>query len=363
MKDAGVTIVESLPRRAAIQLVVVLVALAFALISASTTPAATSGLVAAYAFDEGSGTTVADASGNGNNGTVANATWAAAGKNGKALSFNGSSSRVTIPDAASLHLTSAMTLEAWVNPATVNANWRDVVYKGDDNYYLMATSSNSGRPAAGAIIGGSYGEAYGTANLATGTWTHLAFTYDGSAERLYVNGTQVASTAKTGSIKTSTNPLTIGSDAIYGQYFSGLIDDVRVYSTALTQAQIQSDMTTPVGPAAPDGQPPSAPTYVERVGVQRHPRRPELGRGRRQRRGHRLPHRALPGRRLHHLYRDRRPGRHRHQLQRHHRRRRHQLQLPRPRQRRRRQPRPLLQQRERDNAQPRTASRRRRPAR
>ena len=61
---------------------------------------ATPGLVAAYAFDEGSGTTVADASGNGNNGTVANATWTTGGKYGNALSFNGTSSRVTIPDAA-----------------------------------------------------------------------------------------------------------------------------------------------------------------------------------------------------------------------------------------------------------------------
>ena len=73
---------------------------------------------------------------------------------------------MTIPDAASLHLTSGMTFEAWVDPTTVNSNWRDVVYKGDDNYYLMATSSRSGRPAGGAIVAGSYGEAYGTANLA-----------------------------------------------------------------------------------------------------------------------------------------------------------------------------------------------------
>jgi hypothetical protein len=52
------------------------------------------GLVAAYAFDEGRGRRVADASRNGNNGTVANATWSGqtAGKNGKALNFNGSSS-------------------------------------------------------------------------------------------------------------------------------------------------------------------------------------------------------------------------------------------------------------------------------
>jgi Concanavalin A-like lectin/glucanases superfamily len=201
--------------------------------------------VAAYSFDAGSGSTLADVSGNGNSGTVANATWSVSGKYGSALSFNGSSARVTIPDAASLHLTSGMTLEAWVDPTTVNGNWRDVVYKGDDKYYLMATSCCSGRPVAGAIVGGSYGEAYGTASLAANGWTFLTATYDGSAVRLYVNGTQVASTAKTGNIATSTNPLTLGSDPVYGQYFAGLIDNVRVYNTALTAAQIQTDMTTP----------------------------------------------------------------------------------------------------------------------
>src|SRR5262249_29304818 len=65
---------------------------------------AATGLVAAYGFDEASGTTVTDASGNGNNGTITAATRAASGKYGKALSFNGSNALVTIPDAASLHL-------------------------------------------------------------------------------------------------------------------------------------------------------------------------------------------------------------------------------------------------------------------
>ena len=50
---------------------------------------APTGLVAAYGFDEGSGTTVTDASGNGNTGTITNATWATTGKYGKALQFNG----------------------------------------------------------------------------------------------------------------------------------------------------------------------------------------------------------------------------------------------------------------------------------
>jgi len=199
--------------------------------------------VAAYGFGEGSGSVVGDGSGNGNDGAVANAVWVAAGKYGKALSFNGTSSRVTVPDSASLHLSSAMTLEAWVNPAVVSAVWRDVIYKGDDNYYLEGTSDTASRPAAG----GTCGHQYAAAALPVNTWTHLAVTYDRTTIRVYVNGTQVSTQPATAAIVSSTNPLSIGSDAIYGQAFNGMIDEVRVYNTALTQAQIQTDMTTPVG--------------------------------------------------------------------------------------------------------------------
>src|SRR5690242_16906567 len=73
------------------------------------------GLVAAYSFNEGAGTAVADASGAGNSGVVSNATWAT-GKYGGGLVFNGTSSRVNVSSSSSLQLTSAMTLEAWVNP-------------------------------------------------------------------------------------------------------------------------------------------------------------------------------------------------------------------------------------------------------
>src|SRR5262249_2201823 len=64
------------------------------------------------------------------------------------------------------------------------------------------------------------------------------------------------SLARTGAIATSTNPLSIGGDSIYGQNFAGLIDEVRVYNVALSAAQVQSDMNTPV---AADSQPPTAP--------------------------------------------------------------------------------------------------------
>ena len=167
------------------------------------------------------------------------------------MQFNGSSALVTIPDAASLHLTTGMTLEAWVNPSTVNGNWRDVIYKGNDNYYLEATSTNASKPDAGLIAGGSYADAYGSAALTANTWTYLAETYDGATLRLYVNGTQVASTAHTGTISASTNPLQIGGDSLYGQNFAGMIDEVRIYNTALTPTQIQTDQTTPVTPTGP----------------------------------------------------------------------------------------------------------------
>ncbi|MGA9363632.1 MAG: invasin domain 3-containing protein, partial [Bacteroidota bacterium] len=67
-----------------------------------TTLATPAGLVAAYAFDEGTGTTVADASGHGFTGTISGATWTTSGKFGSALVFNGTNAVVTIPNATLL---------------------------------------------------------------------------------------------------------------------------------------------------------------------------------------------------------------------------------------------------------------------
>lgn len=214
------------------------------------------GLVSAYAFDAGAGSAAADASGNGHHGTLSTGvTWSTQGKFGNALVFNGVGALVTIPDSPGLRLTTGMTLEAWVKPSAVSSAWRDVIFKGDDTYYLEATSTSNRRPAGG----GTFGQALGTAALATNIWTHLAVTYDKARLRLYVNGVQVSSVTRTGNIATSANPLQIGGDSIYGQYFQGMIDEVRVYNRALTQAQIQADMNTPVTPIAPDT---SAPTVA-----------------------------------------------------------------------------------------------------
>ena len=204
-----------------------------------------SGLVAAYSFNEGSGSSVADASGNNNKGTLVGAvTWTNQGRFGNALVFDGSSGRVDIADSPSLHLTTAITLEAWVNPTTVSNKWRDVVYKGNDNYYLEGTSNKKSLAAARA----GTKNVYATAALPANTWTHLAVTYDNATALLYINGVLVSSLASTAAIATSTYPLQIGGDSIYGQYFQGLIDEVRVYNRALSQSEIQADMNTPVSP-------------------------------------------------------------------------------------------------------------------
>ena len=57
----------------------------------------------------------------------------------------------------------------------------------------------------------------------------------------------MASKARTGTLATSAEPLRIGGDSFYGQYFNGRIDEVRVYRVALSQAEIQADMAAPLG--------------------------------------------------------------------------------------------------------------------
>jgi hypothetical protein len=87
-----------------------------------------------------------------------------------------------------------------------------------------------------------------TAPIGLNVWTHLAMTFDGTTVRLFIGGSQVASVAASGSIVTTTGVLRIGGNGPPGGYFQGLIDDLRIYNRALSAAEIQSDMTTAVGP-------------------------------------------------------------------------------------------------------------------
>jgi hypothetical protein len=216
----------------------------------SPTPEPSQGPVAAYSFNEGSGATVADASGNGNSGTVANTTWSASGHSGSALSFNGSNAWVTVPDSSSLDLTSAMTLEAWVKPSQLGG-WRTALIKEAPSQtelsYGLYASTDTG-PASGHVLVGSPPDTFlrGTSTPPTGSWTHVAATYDGFNLRVYVNGVQQASKAVSGPIVTSDGVLRIGGNNVWSEWVAGLIDDVRVYNRALSAAEVQTDMATPL---------------------------------------------------------------------------------------------------------------------
>lgn len=225
----------------------------------ATTLAAVSGLVAAYGFEEGTGTTTADRSGNNLTGTLQGAAWTAQGRFGNALTFNGTSSAVSIADAPAIDLTAAMTLMAWVYP-TANGGYRTVILKEDAlNLAYAIYSSSPGGPPEGYFHAGANERGVTAAGvLPLNTWSHLAVTYDGANLRFYVNGVQTGVTAATGTINVSTGPLKIGGNAIWSEWFAGRIDEVRVYNRALSAAEIQTDMNAAVG-AAPDTQAPSAP--------------------------------------------------------------------------------------------------------
>ena len=224
---------------------------AYSNIVAPTTPGAPAptGLVAAYGFDEGVGVTITDVSGNGNAGTIAGATWTPSGKFGTALEFNGVDSLVSIPASASLNVSAAMTLEAWIYPIANQSGWRTVIQR-EVNAYMLNASTSEGPlvPGGGGTFGGVYETAAAPPPVPVGAWTHLAVTYNGAMVTMYVNGALVESNAISGSIETNTNPLWIGGNVPFGEFFQGRIDEIRVYNRALSQAEIQTDMNTPVTP-------------------------------------------------------------------------------------------------------------------
>jgi Concanavalin A-like lectin/glucanases superfamily len=137
-------------------------------------------------------------------------------------------------------------MEAWVDPSVLSG-CRTVLLKEQSAgmVYGLYANTDTSRPSGHVSTPGET-DTRGTAQLALNTWTHLAVTYDGSTLRLYVNGTQVSSKAVTGAMPAGTQPLRIGGNAIWGEYFAGLIDEVRIYNRALSSAEIGSDMTRAV---------------------------------------------------------------------------------------------------------------------
>jgi hypothetical protein len=217
-----------------------------------------SALVAAYGCDEGSGAILHDATSNHLDGTLGGQAWTASGKFGGGLSF-ASSGYVTVPDSSALHLTNAMTLEAWVYPTTVRSGaFQCVLMKerpGELAYSLYAQSATN-NPEFDYSSGTSTATEHnlpGGRQVATNAWTHLAATYDGATMRLYVNGAQVASRADAVPAAASTGALRIGGDSVWGEYFVGRIDEIRIYNRVLSASEIGSDMTIAVSAGVDSG--------------------------------------------------------------------------------------------------------------
>ena len=136
-----------------------------------------------------------------------------------------------------------MTIEAWVNPTRLTGSWRTVVVKEQSAQLAYALYAYGAGPGPSSHINnGSDRYATTPSVVPTGRWSFLTGTYDGSNIRLYVNGQLSATLAASGGAVQSNAPLRIGGNSLWSEWFSGLIDEVKIYSTPLTSAQITADM-------------------------------------------------------------------------------------------------------------------------
>ncbi len=222
------------------------------------------GLVAAYGFNEGSGTVAYDQSPNQNHGTLTNGvTWFSSGKFGKSLNFDGTNDMVIVPNSISLNITSELTLEAWVYPNAKLSGWDSILIKERTEnlaYALYANTQSSNLPSGQISQNAVIYKAEGGTRLQKNVWTHIAVTYDGAILRLYQNGDLVSAMNLPGTIDSSAGNLIIGgSTVLSSRFFPGRIDEVRIYNRALDASEIQTDMQTPVS-ALPSPTPTNFPT-------------------------------------------------------------------------------------------------------
>jgi len=204
------------------------------------------GLQASWHFDEGSGITADDTSGNDNDGTVYGANWTS-GKFGEALSFDGVNDYVEVDDSDSLDITDEITIEAWIYlnqlpPAIAGRDWYSILVKPYYGYAygLMYTGPYSLSPNRFRFYhqGLSAGYTDGPVSLNISEWYHIIATYNGSKTKIYLNGGVIGSESVTGSITTNNENVFIGINK-NGEYpFNGTIDEVRIYSNALSAGEV-----------------------------------------------------------------------------------------------------------------------------
>ncbi|KIM09722.1 MAG: hypothetical protein KU29_00220 [Sulfurovum sp. FS06-10] len=153
------------------------------------------------------------------------------------LNFDGSNDFVNLGTSVSTGLngTTALTLEAWINPSALNG-WNNIVTDYDGAYHKfllrVRNSNNIQFVLNGTFLNTSF-------SVPLNTWTHVAAVYDGANMYVYVNGTLTASQAATVSLPATSNQVNIGARiGSNTENFTGNIDEVRVWNVARTVEQI-----------------------------------------------------------------------------------------------------------------------------
>jgi hypothetical protein len=191
-------------------------------------------------FDEGTGITAYDSSGNANHGTVYGGAMWTDGKAGKALEFDGVDDYVGVPDSNSLDITGKITVEAWIYPHTVTKmqvivqkyNYSGPPYNGA--YYLGVGGYGYNNKILFGLSHNGYNFYYtlSNTNITANTWTHVAATSNGTHMIVYINGIKdKVATYPPGVIYASTAPLRIGCflpELGVSRFFDGVIDEVGV---------------------------------------------------------------------------------------------------------------------------------------
>lgn len=205
--------------------------------------------LAAYGFSEGSGTTTADSSGNGRTLTLNSATWTT-GHTGSGImnttTGQGAGTAFTGP-------TAAVTMMAWIQPLDLPVGATRLAMGiidtgGNTDVAIFTERGDFGSPnvlQCDLRIGGSLNPIHGPA-LVVGTWVHVAVTFDGSIIRLYVNGSQVVTSAVSGTLSPGDRLTIAGTDPSNTYDSDVIIDDARIFGSALTATEVLSAMSMPV---------------------------------------------------------------------------------------------------------------------
>jgi len=199
-------------------------------------------LVAHWKFDDGTGNIAADSSGNGHNGTLLGDTSWVDGIVGGALAFDGDGDYVDIGKDPSFDITQQITISAWIKVNAFDREWQAIVAKGDRAWRLQRNWGESTLEFAcsGLVVPGTnWGQIYGTTDVNDGHWHHVAGVYDEEKLYLYIDGSLDASAEAPGKIRVNDEPVYIGENSqTPNRFWNGLIDDVRIYSYALSAEEI-----------------------------------------------------------------------------------------------------------------------------